>query len=229
MATYERSIHKGITREELVSRARVVLWATSALVSLVIWLLSIQNINESQMNDFGLISVMPFMCFVALAILATSFCFALRDDSIHDAIYLLHICVLVFMIFGITSIVQDYPRFESTWKHVGVSDYVTRHGSVDPQLDAYFNWPGFFIFLAFLTRVTGSESPMVFANWAPVALEILYLPALLMLFRRATNDRRLIWLSVWTFYIANWIGQDYLSPQGFSYFLYLVILAVFVT
>ena len=51
----------------------------------------------------------------------------------------------------------------------------------------------------------------------------------MVLARAATVDRRLIWASVWVFYLANWIGQDYLSPQGLNYFLYLAMLAMLLT
>jgi hypothetical protein len=50
-----------------------------------------------------------------------------------------------------------------------------------------------------------------------------------MIFRHATTDMRLVWLGIWLFYVANWVGQDYLSPQAFGYFCYLVILAILVT
>ena len=196
---------------------------------ILLWVLALRDLQIDRMNDYGLISVVPMFDFIALAILTVSFCLALRDESTHDAVLLLHVVALVFMLFGIASLVEPMPRFESTWKHVGVTDYVIRHGSVDPSIDAYFNWPGFFVMLAFVTEVTGAKSALSFANWWPVAMELMYLPPLLMIFRRATDDRRLIWLAAWTFYIANWIGQDYLSPQGFMFFLYLVIIAVLIT
>jgi len=47
-----------------------------------------------------------------------------------------------------------------------------------------------------------------------------------MIFTSATTDKRLVWLGLWFFYLTNWIGQDYFSPQGFNFFLYLVIIAV---
>ena len=205
-------------------------WSRPATVlgCVALWVLALRDIDLSRMNDFGLISVLSPFDFIALFILTASFCISVRDDSVRDAVLLLHVLALIFMLFGVTSIIEQVPRFESTWKHVGVADYVIRHGSVDPQIDAYFNWPGFFILLAYLTEITGAKSPMTFANWAPVAFEVLYLLPLMMIFRRATSDRRLIWLAVWTFYIGNWIGQDYLSPQAFSFFLYLVIIAILV-
>jgi len=46
-----------------------------------------------------------------------------------------------------------------------------------------------------------------------------------MIFRTLSLDRRLWWLGTWLFYVTDWIGQDYFSPQGLTYFLYLVVLA----
>src|SRR5260370_30734944 len=47
-----------------------------------------------------------------------------------------------------------------------------------------------------------------------------------MIFTSATTDKRLIWLGLWFFYLTNWIAQDYFSPQGLNFFLYLVIIAI---
>jgi hypothetical protein len=109
---------------------------------------------------------------------------------------------------------------------MGIVDYVSDRGEVDPYLDAFHNWPAFFILTSMVTNLAGLESPAVFALWAPVFLNLLYLGPLLMIVRTATSDRRLIWLAVWLFYMGNWIGQDYLSPQGFNYFLYLTIIGI---
>ena len=228
MSTIE-SVAQSATRRTGAAIQSNWVWTSVVVGCLLLWRVALISVDVSRMNDYGLISVMNVPCFMALAILTISFCIALRDPNIPTGVLLMHIVALVVMLFGITSVVEQVPRFESTWKHVGVTDYVMRHGSVDSNLDAYFNWPGFFILLAFLTKVTGASSPMAFANWAPPILELMYLPALLVLFRRGTSDRRLVWLSAWCFYLANWIGQDYLSPQGLNYFLYLVILAIVVT
>jgi hypothetical protein len=212
-----------------VSLQTTWVWCAIVAGTLVLWRLALTTVDIAQMNDYGLVSVMNPLGFIALGMLTVSFCIALRNPVVPQSILLIHVIALIVMLFGVTSIVEQVPRFESTWKHVGVADYVIRHGSVDPQLDAYFNWPGFFILLAFLTEVTGASSPLAFANWTPTILELMYLPAILVIFRRGTEDRRLVWLSVWVFYLANWIGQDYLSPQGLNYLLYLVIIAIVIT
>jgi hypothetical protein len=101
-----------------------------------------------------------------------------------------------------------------------------RTGSVNPKLDAYFNWPGFFILSAFVTRIVGDHDVLSLAAWAPVFFNLIYLGPLYMIFTSATTDKRLVWLGLWFFYLTNWIGQDYFSPQALNYFLYLVIIAI---
>ncbi|HEY7029894.1 MAG TPA: hypothetical protein VH482_01140, partial [Thermomicrobiales bacterium] len=199
------------------------------VAAVALWLLSLNNVDLARMNDFGLISVLPIPVFIALGMLTTSFCISLRERPVCTPLLVLHVLALILMLYGITAFVEDVPRFESAWKHVGIAEYIMRNGSVDPTIDAYFNWPGFFILLAFFTKICGFQSALSFVAWAPVYLELLYLGPLVMIFGRATTDKRLVWLAVWTFYLANWIGQDYLSPQGFSYFLYLVTFAILLT
>src|SRR6266487_849605 len=102
---------------------------------------------------------------------------------------------------------------------------IMRTGSVDPGLDAYFNWPGFFVLSAFVTQIIGYHDILPLAAWAPVFFNLIYLGPLYMIYTSATTDKRLVWLGPWFFYLTNWIGQDYFSPQGFNFFLYLVIIA----
>src|SRR5258708_10025778 len=46
------------------------------------------------------------------------------------------------------------------------------------------------------------------------------------IFTSITTNKRLVWLSLLFFQLTNWVGQDYFSPQGFNFFLYLVIIAI---
>jgi len=66
----------------------------------------------------------------------------------------------------------------------------------------------------------------VLAEWSPILFNVLYVAPLVVIYRTVTTDLRLVWLGVWIFYVTNWIGQDYYSPQGLMYFLYLVIVAI---
>ncbi len=196
--------------------------------AVLVWQRSLSRVDVRLMNDLGLVSVLPPATFVALGILLATFSLSLWHRQVPLLVVLIQVVVLAFMLFGLPSIVEDTPRFAVSWRHVGVTEYITRTHQADPTIDAYFNWPGFFILSAFATELAGLPNAMAFLRWAPVFSNLLYMGPLVMIFSAVTGDRRLIWLGVWFFYLANWIGQDYFSPQGLNYFLSLVIIGILV-
>jgi len=196
------------------------------LCALFLWAISLQYVNIRDTTDLGLVSVVPATVIIALVILTISFCLTLQQPELQAPIILLHLFLLIFMLYGITTLVEEAPRFAAVYRHAGYTEYIMRTGSVDPGLDAYFNWPGFFVLSAFMTRVTGYQDIFPLAAWAPVFFNLIWLGPLYMIFISATTDKRLVWLGLWFFYLTNWIGQDYFSPQGFNFFLYLVIIAI---
>jgi hypothetical protein len=196
------------------------------LCSLLLWLISLQEVDIRRMNDLGLISVLPPLTIFALILLSVSFCLALRQPQKRTPVLLLHLALLIFMLYGVTTLVEQAPRFSVLYRHEGYTEYILRTGTVDPNLDAYFNWPGFFILSASVTRLAGFHDIFAFGLWAPVFFNLIYLGPLYMIFTSATTDKRIVWCGLWFFYLTNWIGQDYFSPQGLNFFLYLVIIAI---
>ena len=213
---------------ETVVRGRLPLWASIAFTfgAALLWALSLREIDVSRMNDLGLISVLPPQVSVALLVLTVAFCLMIRQTPLRVPVILLELIVLVFILYGTVILVEEVPRFSSTWRHIGVTEAIMRTGHVDPKIDAYFNWPGFFTLNALVTEVAGFKSALSFAAWAPVFFNLLYLGPLLMICGSATEDKRVPWLGVWFFYLGNWIGQDYLAPQALNYFLFLVIIGI---
>jgi hypothetical protein len=67
------------------------------------------------------------------------------------------------------------------------------------------------------------------AAWVPALSNLIYLVPLWLIFRALTTDRRLVWLGLFVFVFGNWVGQDYMSPQGFNILLYLTVLAILLT
>ena len=130
------------------------------------------------------------------------------------------------MVYGVTSVVEAEPRFGPVYRHLGIVDHLLRYQEINGSIDAYFNWPGFFAFAAFLVAAGDLGDAFAFAGWTPLVSNLLYLGPLFLIMRSLTEDRRVVWLGVWIFMLTNWVGQDYFSPQSFSYFLYLVILAI---
>src|SRR6266699_730441 len=118
------------------------------------------------------------------------------------------------------------PHITTIYRHAGYTEYIMRTGTVNPYLDTYFNWPGFFVLSAFFTKVFGYSTILSYAGWAPVFYNLIYFGPMYMIFTLITTNKRLVWLSLLFFYLTNWVGQDSFSPQGFNFFLYLVIIAM---
>lgn len=195
---------------------------------LFVWFLNLPLINVDRMNDLGLISVLPPGAFIALALIALSFSLLLTAPKLNTVMIFIHMAVLVFMLYGITAIIETIPRFSPSWRHAGVIDYIMRNEAVNPRIDAYFNWPGFFIMGALITQVAGLESSIPFLQWAPVFFQLIYLGPLWMIYTSLTTSRRLVWFGILIFYLTNWVGQDYFSPQAMNFFYFLVIIAILV-
>jgi hypothetical protein len=216
---------------ERAERAQVLATAGPALLSLAavaLWAVGLGRVNLRGVNDLGLASVLPLPVLAAPVIATAGFVWTLSQRPLRRSMLLLHVVVLVVMLYGMTTMVEPVPGPNIVWRHTGIADHIARTGAIDPTIDAYFNWPGFFTLTAFLAGAAGLGSIASLAAWAPVFFNLLYLGPLLLLFRRLTSDWRLVWLAVWLFYVTNWIHQDYLAPQALSYFLYLLILGILV-
>jgi hypothetical protein len=219
-----RAITRTLRRRGLDALCGALILAAAAL-----WIDSVRDVDIRRITDLGLVAALPLGAFVALGMATASFALTLRHPNVSTPLALLHLVALVVMLHGATSLIDDEPAFNVVWRHAGVTDYVMTTGTVNPDIDAYFNWPGFFILTALATHTAGLESALGLSGWAPVGFELLYLPALVVIARAFTADRRLAWIAVWLFYVTNWVGQDYLSPQAMGYLLYLAMVAVILT
>lgn len=198
----------------------------------VMWALAVRDMNLRRMTDLGLISVLPPLAWLALVSLGVNVIVLAQRRAGRGWLLGCNVVLFILLIHGTPAVLYGSLRYSYAWKHVGIVDYILRHGSVNrsaPPLSAYHNWPGFFAFVAVVLRGAGLQSALGIASWSPPIFNLLCLGPLLMIFRSRTSDRRLVWLAVWIFYLANWIGQDYFSPQAFVYVLYLTVLAIVLT
>ncbi len=222
------------TREDLRSirswadPAQMALASLIAVCALALWSVSLKMVDIRQMTDLGLVSALPIGCFIALGGLSLGFCLAILGarDRTHTLVLTLYILALIFMLYATPALVEQSPRFQVTYWLSGHTEYILRTGSVDPFLDAYFNWPGFFVLTGLITSVLGAHSVLALAAWASFFYNLIYFAPMYIIYSTATRDRRLIWLGLWLFYITDWVWQDYFSPQGLNLFLYLVMIAI---
>jgi O-antigen/teichoic acid export membrane protein len=214
-----------------IGAARLELGAFLGVLSLavVMWVHSLGSIDPRAMSDTGLISVLPLTFYAALLVLTASFAALVHRCPKRSSLLGVHLLALVAFLHATPAIVYGTLRYSWAWKHVGIVDYIERHGGVAPGIDylgVYHNWPGFFGLDALLTDVAGLGDTLELASWGPLFFNVLNLAALVFLFSALTRDKRVVWLGAWLFFSLNWVAQDYFSPQAFAFFLFLVVLGI---
>ncbi len=176
-------------------------------------------------SDYGLVSVLPTSFWLGLFTLHVVFVVALAARRPDPVLMAVLVVLLVALLYATPAIVDSVPRLEVSWRHLGIADELARARSVDPSIDAYFSWPGFFAGLATLFDLIG-VSPTQVALVAPVVNGLLWVFGVVAVVSSLTPSKRHVWLAAWMFTVFNWIDQDYLSPQAFAFTLYLVVLVL---
>ncbi|MEU6402667.1 lipopolysaccharide biosynthesis protein [Streptomyces sp. NPDC046985] len=195
---------------------------------LLYWLpaLRLDDGRLDRMGGLGLVSVLPLPTLAGAALLVAVFAALLGRRREHRTLLLVTLLATVVSLHALPAVIENEPRFATAWQHLGFIDYVDRTGSAVPDLDARWSWPGFFAVAAFAARACGATDFTEVIRWWPLTVQLLYLPPMFLLTRSLRAGWRARWTGVWFFVLGGWVGQDYFSPQGFTYLLYLVFVAV---
>ncbi|WP_274556535.1 lipopolysaccharide biosynthesis protein [Streptomyces spiramyceticus] len=199
------------------------------LAALVLYWLPVRGIGEAdldRMGGLGLISVLPAATLLGAGLLALSFASLLWLDRPRTVLLTLALLATVVSLHALPAVLETEPRFPTAWQHLGFMDYIDRTGSAVPDLDARWSWPGFFAAATFVAEACGVSDMSSVIRWWPLAMQLLYLPPLFLLMRSVRASWRAKWAGVWIFVLSGWVGQDYFSPQGFTYGMYLAFVAV---
>ncbi|MDT0437569.1 MULTISPECIES: lipopolysaccharide biosynthesis protein [Streptomyces] len=210
------------------SRAGAVLGGLLAVALLLYWVPAARlgEADLDRMGGLGLISVLPTATLAGAALLVVVFGSLLRLGREHRALLLVTLLATVLSLHALPAVVESEPRFATAWQHLGFLDYIDRTGSAVPDLDARWSWPGFFAVAAFVARACGVTDLTEVIRWWPTLIELLYLAPLFLLTRALRASWRARWTGIWVFALSSWVGQDYFSPQGFTYLLYLAFVAL---
>ena len=169
---------------------------------------------------------LPLPTLVGAALLVVVFAALLGRRREHRALLLATLLATVVSLHALPAVIETEPRFATAWQHLGFLDYIDRTGSAVPDLDARWSWPGFFAAAAFIGRACGVTDFTEVVRWWPLTVQLLYLAPMFLLTRSLRASWRARWTGIWVFVLSGWVGQDYFSPQGFTYLLYLVFVAV---
>ncbi|MHB9862826.1 lipopolysaccharide biosynthesis protein [Streptomyces sp. YIM S03343] len=210
------------------TRAGVVLGALLVAALLLYWVpaLRLGEADLDRMGGLGLVSVLPLPTLAGAALLVVVFAALLGRRHEHRALLLVTLLATVVSLHALPAVIETEPRFATAWQHLGFIDYIDRTGSAVPDLDARWSWPGFFAAAAFIGRACGITDFTEVIRWWPLTIELLYLAPMFLLTRSLRASWRARWTGIWIFVLSGWVGQDYFSPQGFTFLLYLVFVAV---
>ncbi len=209
------------------------LWPAAGLAGAMgLWAYAVRHTDVGELDDFGLVTALHPAFWAGLALLTAGFWSTLLDPRRrHPAWAPAYVVALLVMERATQAVVYPTPLYAWAWKHDAVIDHLLTSGRLQGSdtlgdMAVYDQWPGFFAAQAALVRLLGVDSAAAFMAWWPLVSSLVLLLPLILIFRTFTEDRRLIWTAVWLFCTANWVGQDYFSPQSVAFVLHLGVLAV---
>ncbi|UNO44300.1 lipopolysaccharide biosynthesis protein [Streptomyces sp. MST-110588] len=215
-------------RHQLRHHPTLPLWALLAAALALFWL-PLHGMGDTDLNrmgGLGLISVLPAATLVGAVLLVVTFAAALWQARPRPALLAAVLVLTVVALHALPAVLEAEPRFATAWQHLGFLDHIGRTGTAVPDLDARWSWPGFFAWAQFLAQACGVTDMTEVLRWWPLTLQLLYLAPLFLLLKAVRASWRAKWSAAWLFALCGWVGQDYFSPQGFTYLLYLVFVAI---
>ncbi|MGW0828073.1 lipopolysaccharide biosynthesis protein [Streptomyces sp. NPDC002845] len=208
--------------------AGVVLGCLLVSALLLYWVpaLALDDRALDEMGGLGLVSVLPTPTLIGTGLLAVVFGSLLWAGREHKGLLLVTLLATVVSLHALPAVIETEPRFVTAWQHLGFIEYIDRTGTAVPDLDARWSWPGFFAAAAFVAEACGITDLTEVIRWWPTAMQLLYLAPMFLLVRHMRASWRAKWTGIWIFVLSGWVGQDYFSPQGFTYLLHLVFVAI---
>lgn len=190
---------------------------------LLLWLVSLGDIDLARMNDYGLLPALPATWFAGIALLLAAAAAGVCQARSRPGLIALATAALVVALYGTVPAVSATPQYFWVYKHIGVTRYIELHGSVTAGIDIYHRWPGFFAVAAAFSWLAGRPNPVDYAGWAEVFFTLVSTVGVAALGRRLLGDARLGQLAALLFALTNWVGQSYFAPQAFAFALSLGI------
>jgi hypothetical protein len=188
-------------------------------VGLGCWSVSLDSVDLRRMTDYGLLPALPATWYVGVGLVLAGAVAAICRRTSRPVLVALLTGALVVMLYGTLPLVTDVPQYAWTYKHIGVTRYIELHGSVNPNIDIYHRWPGFFTLTAMFSTIAGTPDPVRYAAWSEVFFTGVATILIAAIGRRLLRDTRLGWLAALLFVLFNWIGQSYFAPQALAFTL----------
>lgn len=180
--------------------------------------------QPTDLGQFGLPPALPFIWYAALAVLMLGAVLVLSLREFKPWLAGFHLVGLIIALYGTGVVLAGAPRFAWSYKHIGVTNYITQFGHVDPGVDIYHRWPGFFSLASAFGAVAGLPDAADYAGFAGVLFVLLEALLVVAIGRTLLGSTRAGWAAGLVFACLNFVGQDYFAPQPFAFVLALGVL-----
>ena len=202
-------------------------WAITSLVlasaALMLWLVTLPQIRVTDPDPYGLLLSDKWTFGAALVAAVLGFLVALKRRHVPLLWTLVAITILIQR--GTGPLTLNAPWADWGYKHLGVIDLIAVSGRLHPGVDIYQAWPGFFAAIAWVSQSTGIAAFDI-AVWFTVAITVATVFALYALARVLKLGVAESLAAVMIALLANWVGQDYFSPQAFGFLLAILVFAL---
>lgn len=213
--------------ESRMTRTRII-GSILTIVAFLLWLSSIYQAKlaiRQGIGNLGLASILPTTFFVSVSLLTVSFFVTLKSGKQDQILLFFQTITLIFILSFTPAIIENTARFITTYSNYRSVDYISQNKHIDPSAQWIHNWPSFSIAYSALMQITALPEQMLLSIYPTFFNIALFFP-LFIFFHLILDDEKLRWVSIWTFYIANWVGQDYFSMQSLGFFTFVLILFV---
>lgn len=195
-------------------------------VAVALQVLFARPVDPGKLGSFGLVGGLSPAVLAALVVLTAAFVLEVRAARPRTWLLVTAVVLAVLGMYGLPPLTEPVARLPVAWLHAGWTDYIGTHGEVLHGFDARFSWPAFFAAAAWLTKFAGLAGTTALIAWAPPVLTGLAALGVHAVATAVLGRGRAPWLAAWTFLCVNWVEQDYFSPQGLAFLLYLGALAI---
>lgn len=206
-----RSVPAAPGRHIVCSRLSLVL--SGAAVTL--WLVALPGLPGVDAGFYGLLfsGTGPLLA-VCIGACCAAMVLAIRSRRLLPAVAAVAAAIVVARVT--TFAATEVPLYDWTYKHLAVVDYIQVHGRLTADgTDIYAQWPAFFAVWAWFCEVTG-VAPMTVAHLFAPAMHVLIALTVYTGARAIGRSRSTALTAAFIAEIANWVGQDYFSPQAWA-------------
>ena len=182
---------------------------------LVVWAVAMPNLPGYDVSYFGLVATGTGRLLIPAVLLTTiAFLWAVVTRRFGAALFAIAGTIVVLRVT--TWAGTDVPLYDWTYKHVGVMRFIQETGLITPPgTDIYSSWPAFFVTTAWFGDVTTLGALTMAHLWTPL-IHVLIAVVVYSGARQLRQPPMTALMAVFVAEIANWVGQDYFSPQSWA-------------